>query len=66
MSLFPHEFAPEGEPPREWYGRLYNIQRWTVSAHGGHFAAIEEPDILTEEIRSRTFLEVGRPRPPVA
>jgi pimeloyl-ACP methyl ester carboxylesterase len=52
MSLFPHEFVPEGEPPREWYERLYNIQRWTVSAHGGHFAAIEEPESLADDIRS--------------
>ncbi len=52
MSLFPHEFVPEGEPPREWYERLYNIQRWTVSVHGGHFAAIEEPESLADDIRS--------------
>jgi hypothetical protein len=48
----PHEFVPEGEPPREWYERLYNIQRWTVSVHGGHFAAIEEPESLADDIRS--------------
>jgi hypothetical protein len=52
FSLFPHEFVAEGEPPREWYQRLYNIQRWTVSPHGGHFASIEEPDRLAADIRS--------------
>ena len=59
MSLFPHEFVPEGEPPREWYERLYNIQRWTVSAHGGHFAAIEEPDILARADPLVLLLTVG-------
>ena len=52
FSLFPNEFVAEGEPPREWYERLYNIQRWTVSPHGGHFASIEEPDRLAADIRS--------------
>ena len=50
MSVFANEFVPEGEPPREWYERLYNIQRWSVFACGGHFAAREEPDALAEEI----------------
>ena len=46
----PHEFVPEGEPPREWYERLYNIRRWTVFPRGGHFAAAEEPDLLGHDI----------------
>lgn len=52
VSVFAHEFVPEGEPPREWYARLYNIQQWTVARHGGHFAAVEEPDILAGDIRN--------------
>ncbi|HEV7565543.1 MAG TPA: epoxide hydrolase [Microbacteriaceae bacterium] len=50
MAVFANEFVPEGEPPREWYERLYNIQRWTVYPHGGHFAAAEEPDLLADDI----------------
>ena len=30
MAVFAHEFVSEGEPPRSWYERLYNIRRWTV------------------------------------
>ena len=41
---------PEGQPPRSWYERLYQIQRWTVFPRGGHFAAIEEPDLLADDL----------------
>jgi pimeloyl-ACP methyl ester carboxylesterase len=50
MAVFPNEFVPEGEPPRSWYERLYDIQRWTVFPRGGHFAAAEEPDLLAGDI----------------
>lgn len=29
-----------------------NIQRWTVEAKGGHFAALEQPEVLAREIRA--------------
>lgn len=51
ISVFANEFVPEGEPPREWYERLYTITQWTVSPQGGHFAAVEVPDALAEDIR---------------
>ena len=35
----------EGDPPREWFERLYNIQHWTPMPRGGHFAAVEEPSL---------------------
>lgn len=50
MAVFANEFVPEGEPPRSWYERLYNIRRWTVFARGGHFAAAEVPDALATDI----------------
>jgi len=50
MAVFAHEFVPEGEPPRSWYERLYDIRRWTVFPRGGHFAAAEEPDLLAGDI----------------
>jgi pimeloyl-ACP methyl ester carboxylesterase len=50
MAVFANEFVPEGQPPRSWYERLYNIQRWTVYPRGGHFAAAEEPDLLASDI----------------
>ncbi|MGW0765526.1 epoxide hydrolase family protein [Streptomyces sp. NPDC002676] len=32
--------------------RTYNIVRWTEFDRGGHFAAMEEPDLLTGDIRA--------------
>jgi pimeloyl-ACP methyl ester carboxylesterase len=39
-------------PPRSWAERAYNIVRWTDMPRGGHFAAMEEPDLFTEEVRA--------------
>jgi pimeloyl-ACP methyl ester carboxylesterase len=37
-------------PPREWAARFFNVQRWTVLPRGGHFAALEEPEVLANEL----------------
>jgi pimeloyl-ACP methyl ester carboxylesterase len=50
MAVFANEFVPEGQLPRSWYERLYEVRRWTVFARGGHFAAMEEPDALAGDI----------------
>jgi len=50
MAVFANELVPEGEVPRTWYERLYQVERWTVFPHGGHFAAMEEPDALAADI----------------
>jgi pimeloyl-ACP methyl ester carboxylesterase len=50
MAVFANEFVPEGQPPRSWYERLYQIRRWTIFPRGGHFAAMEEPDLLAGDI----------------
>lgn len=39
-------------PPRAWAERFFNVQRWTQLARGGHFAAMEEPELLAEDIRA--------------
>ncbi len=39
-------------PPRSLAQRLYNIQRWTEMKAGGHFAALEQPQALVEDIRA--------------
>jgi pimeloyl-ACP methyl ester carboxylesterase len=40
-------------PPRSLAEGLYgNIQRWTRMPRGGHFAALETPEALAEEIRA--------------
>ena len=47
-AIFPHDIAT---PPREWAERSYNIVRWTEMPKGGHFAAMEEPEMLVDDIR---------------
>ena len=49
MALFPQEIS---RPPREWAERSYNVCRWTEMPRGGHFAALEEPELLAEDIRA--------------
>lgn len=49
IAVFPGEISI---PVREWAERSYNVQQWTVMPSGGHFAALEEPDRLVEDIRN--------------
>lgn len=49
FALFPADIS---RPPREWAERFFNVQRWTEMPHGGHFAAMEEPELLAEDIRT--------------
>ena len=55
-------------PPREWAERSYNVCRWTEMARGGHFAALEEPELLAEDVRSffRAYRTTGTLGQPVA
>lgn len=39
-------------PPRSFAERAYNITRWTEMPRGGHFAAMEEPDLFVDEVRA--------------
>ena len=48
VAVFPKELS---HPPREWAERSYDLRRWTQMPRGGHFAALEEPDLLVEDIR---------------
>ncbi|MEP6492085.1 MAG: epoxide hydrolase [bacterium] len=56
FARFPKDI---GSPPREWAERFYEIQRWVEMPRGGHFAAMEEPQLLAEELR--TFFRPLRP-----
>jgi pimeloyl-ACP methyl ester carboxylesterase len=49
IAIFPAELV---RPPRHWAERVYNVKRWTVMPRGGHFAAMEEPGLLAEDIRA--------------
>ena len=48
-AVFPAELLTW--PPRSYADRIYNVTQWTEMPHGGHFAAMEEPDLLIEDIR---------------
>jgi pimeloyl-ACP methyl ester carboxylesterase len=49
FAIFPRDLL---EPPREWAERFFNVQRWTKMPRGGHFAAMEEPALLAEDLRA--------------
>ena len=38
--------------PRKWAERYYNLKRWNVAERGGHFAPMEQPDVLVADIRA--------------
>jgi len=48
-AQFPKE--PFGTAPRRWIEAQYNVQRYTTMARGGHFAAMEEPELLVQDVR---------------
>ena len=47
-AVFPKEISIA---PRRWVEAQYNVTRWTEMPRGGHFAAMEEPTLLAEDIR---------------
>ena len=49
-ALFPKEMS--AWPPRSYVERLCNVQHWTEMPRGGHFGAMEEPELLVEDIRA--------------
>ncbi|HKW49499.1 MAG TPA: epoxide hydrolase [Gemmatimonadaceae bacterium] len=48
FALFPKDLS---HPPREWAERFFEVRRWTEMPRGGHFAALEEPELLAKDIR---------------
>jgi len=48
IAHFPKELP---FPPRPWIERGYRVVHWTEMPSGGHFAAMEEPELLAEDLR---------------
>jgi pimeloyl-ACP methyl ester carboxylesterase len=49
-AQFPREIL---KPPRHVAARVFkDIRRWTVMEKGGHFAALEQPELLAREVRA--------------
>ena len=47
-AAFPKEIL---RPPRSQAGLTYSdIRRWTVMERGGHFAALEQPEALADDV----------------
>jgi pimeloyl-ACP methyl ester carboxylesterase len=59
FALFPKDIS---SPPREFAERFFTISRWTKLARGGHFTAMEEPELLANDIREfvRSLRQSGR------
>jgi hypothetical protein len=51
FALFPKEI---NVPPRAWVERSMGGQlfHWTEMPRGGHFAAMEQPGLLAEDVRA--------------
>ena len=47
-AVFPKEISIA---PRKWVEAQYNVTRWTEMPRGGHFAAMEEPSLLVNDMR---------------
>ncbi|WP_410646720.1 epoxide hydrolase family protein [Amycolatopsis sp. cmx-4-54] len=58
VAVLPRDITQSVRPLAE---RLYNVRHWSEFERGGHFAAMEVPDLLAEDIRDFFFgLAVSR------
>jgi len=48
-AIFPKDLITA---PRAFGERVFNIQSWNLMPRGGHFAALEEPELLADDIRN--------------
>jgi len=48
VAAFPREII---RAPRPWCEQAYAITHWTDMPRGGHFAALEQPDLLVADLR---------------
>ncbi len=49
VARFPHEIY---RPPRAWVEAAFDLRRWTHLPRGGHFAALEQPQLLVDDVRA--------------
>jgi len=48
VAVFAHDITLSVRPPAE---RLYDIRHWSEFERGGHFAAMEVPELLAQDVR---------------
>jgi pimeloyl-ACP methyl ester carboxylesterase len=48
--------------PRSWVERRYNVTHWADMPRGGHFAAMEQPELFVDDVRTffRTVPDTAR------
>jgi microsomal epoxide hydrolase len=49
VAMFPKELA---RCPQSWTEGKLNVTQWTEMPQGGHFAAMEQPQLLLDDVRS--------------
>ncbi len=49
VANFPKELRPM---PRSWLEARFDLRRYTPMPRGGHFAAVEAPELLLEDVRA--------------
>ena len=49
VARFPKEIL---RYPRSWVERAYNVTHWAEMPLGGHFAAMEQPDLFAADVRT--------------
>lgn len=59
VAAFPDPVFPP--PPRSQARKTYNIVHWSEMAAGGHFAALEQPELLLADMR-RFFADQASPK----
>ena len=47
-AIFPAEMSEW--PPKSYVDRMFNVTQWTEMPRGGHFAALEEPELLVNDL----------------
>jgi pimeloyl-ACP methyl ester carboxylesterase len=50
IIVFPQEMSKW--PPRSYVNRIFNVKQWNEIDSGGHFAALEKPEIFLNDIRN--------------
>ena len=59
LANFPGEVT---KPPRAWVERMYNLVRWSHPVKGGHFAAMQVPELFVADV-SEFFESLGKEEP---
>jgi pimeloyl-ACP methyl ester carboxylesterase len=49
VAIFPADLVPA---PREFAERFFDLRRWTEMPRGGHFTAMEEPELFADDVRA--------------